>query len=90
MPDIKWIFTAFFHLPDALFLDPPSPRTENDRLDREKEIRKTVIDLVPRWAQKIVFNQDLYLEGANSLVNLFQHPVLNKQVKMPLIAIILN
>ena len=70
----------FLHHTDVLFVDPPQNRTEEDIRLRECELRKEVITLLPQWTQKIIFTQDNYTEGANTLINLFQHPLLNKQV----------
>lgn len=66
---------------DALFVDPPEERGERERRIREGELRHEVVGLVPPWLQRYLFTQDLYNEGANTLVTLFQHPILNKQVK---------
>ncbi|RXG68735.1 Sorting nexin-14 [Armadillidium vulgare] len=75
---------------DALFFDPPSPRTKMDRLARESDIRDKVIHLLPKWMKKLFFVPELYIEGANTLVNSFQHPVLNKQLSYMLLDIILE
>ena len=39
-----------------------------------------MISLLPNWLHRLIFSEDNYTEGANTLVNLFQHPILNKQV----------
>lgn len=62
-------------------MDPPEERGERERRHREKELRREVVGLLSPWLQRCLFTQDLYNEGANTLVTLFQHPVLNKQVK---------
>nr|XP_045582929.1 sorting nexin-14-like isoform X1 [Procambarus clarkii] len=75
---------------DALFVDPPSERTEADRRNREKELRHEVMTLLPSWLQHFLFTQDLYTEGANTLVNLFQQPVLNKQLSYVLLDAVID
>ncbi|XP_042216156.1 sorting nexin-14-like isoform X2 [Homarus americanus] len=75
---------------DALFVDPPSERTEADHRNREKELRKEVVMLLPTWLQRLLFTQDLYTEGANTLVTLFQQPVLNKQLSYVLLDAVLD
>ncbi|KAK3881630.1 hypothetical protein Pcinc_013938 [Petrolisthes cinctipes] len=70
---------------DALFLDPPSIRTEADRRSRERQLRQEVMSLLPSLVQRWFFTQDLYTEGANTLVTLFQQPVLNKQLSYVLL-----
>ncbi|XP_045582931.2 sorting nexin-14 isoform X3 [Procambarus clarkii] len=75
---------------DALFVDPPSERTEADRRNREKELRHEVMTLLPSWLQDFLFTQDLYTEGANTLVNLFQQPVLNKQLSYVLLDAVID
>lgn len=66
---------------DALFVDPPEERGEREQRSRERELRREVVGLLYPWLQRHLFTQDLYNEGANTLVSLFQHPVLNKQVE---------
>ncbi|XP_037796986.1 sorting nexin-14-like isoform X4 [Penaeus monodon] len=75
---------------DALFVDPPIERTEQDRRLREKELRQEVIALLPQWVQNRLFTQDLYTEGANTLVTLFQQPILNKQLSYVLLDAVLD
>ncbi|XP_027207560.2 sorting nexin-14 isoform X2 [Penaeus vannamei] len=75
---------------DALFVDPPIERTEQDRRLREKELRQEVIALLPQWVQNKLFTQDLYTEGANTLVTLFQQPILNKQLSYVLLDAVLD
>lgn len=74
------LLSLLYTFSDALFLDPPSSRTEADRRSRERQLRQEVIGLLPGLLQRWFFTQDLYTEGANTLVTLFQQPVLNKQV----------
>ncbi|XP_066970783.1 sorting nexin-14-like isoform X5 [Macrobrachium rosenbergii] len=75
---------------DALFVDPPSDRSDADRRSRENELRNEVIALLPSWLQKFLFTEDHYNEGANTLVNLFQQPVLNKQLSYVLLDAVIN
>ncbi|XP_042866404.1 sorting nexin-14-like isoform X3 [Penaeus japonicus] len=75
---------------DALFVDPPIERTEQDRRLREKELRQEVVALLPQWVQNRLFTQDLYTEGANTLVTLFQQPILNKQLSYVLLDAVLD
>ncbi|KAG0721548.1 Sorting nexin-14 [Chionoecetes opilio] len=70
---------------DALFVDPPEDRGERERRGRERELRREVVGLLSPWLQRTFFTQDLYTEGANTLVSLFQHPVLNKQLSYVLL-----
>ncbi|KAK7076525.1 Sorting nexin-14 [Halocaridina rubra] len=75
---------------DALFLDPPSDRTDADKRCRENDLRREVISLLPSWLRKFLFTEDHYHEGANTLVNLFQQPVLNKQLSYVLLDGVIN
>ncbi|MPC30089.1 Sorting nexin-14 [Portunus trituberculatus] len=69
----------------ALFIDPPEERGEREHRSRERELRREVVGLLSPWLQRTLFTQDLYNEGANTLVTLFQHPVLNKQLSYVLL-----
>ncbi|XP_069944203.1 sorting nexin-14 [Cherax quadricarinatus] len=75
---------------DALFVDPPADRTEADRRARENELRQELMALIPPWLQHLLFTPDLYTEGANTLVSLFQQPVLNKQLSYVLLDAVLD
>ncbi|CAL4096270.1 unnamed protein product, partial [Meganyctiphanes norvegica] len=75
---------------DALFFESPSERTESDRRTRECQLRKEVISVLPSWLQKTLTTQDLYNEGANTIVSLFQHPILNKQLSYILLDVVLE
>lgn len=75
---------------DALFLEPPVERTEAECRNREKELRQEVMAILPSWLQHSLFSEDLYTEGANTLVSVFQQPVLNKQLSYVLLDAVLD
>ncbi|XP_063864110.1 sorting nexin-14-like isoform X2 [Scylla paramamosain] len=79
------IVTLIHLIRDALFIDPPEERGEREHRSRERELRREVVGLLSPWLQRTLFTQDLYNEGANTLVTLFQHPVLNKQLSYVLL-----
>ncbi|XP_050722832.1 sorting nexin-14-like isoform X3 [Eriocheir sinensis] len=79
------IVTLIHLIRDGLFVDPPEHRCERERRYRERELRREVVGLLSPWLQRCLFTQDLYNEGANTLVTLFQHPVLNKQLSYVLL-----
>ncbi|XP_076047790.1 sorting nexin-14-like isoform X2 [Oratosquilla oratoria] len=70
---------------DALFIDAPSDRTSADRRARESELRNEIVSLLPKTIRGFLLTEDQYTEGANTLVNLFQHPILNKQLSYVLL-----
>ncbi|KAF2363149.1 Phox-associated domain [Trinorchestia longiramus] len=71
-------------LRDAL-VEPVAERSGSARRRRELEFRAAVLGLLPPWFTRLLLDDDSYKEGANTLVNLFQHPLLNKQLSYVLL-----
>ncbi|XP_047735590.1 sorting nexin-14, partial [Hyalella azteca] len=71
-------------LRDAL-IEPGAERSSSARRRRELELRAAVLALLPPWGTRALVDDDSYREGANTLVNLVQHPLLNKQLSYVLL-----
>ena len=73
---------------DALIESSPE-RSAADQRKRELELRAALLVSLPPWLTRTMLDDDSYKEGSNIIVNLFQHPLLNKQASLHPLTLVL-